>query len=130
MPIDESFKIHLKTQASPQNNSVPNGEIRPGNSSSSVTSSVSKTPSPGTLREDPNTRMDKFCQVRSSFEILRGQPKFKSGRVRRAKLPAKHKSQGLERKNLRLYWREKTLRRLLGSFIRAEKVSGLGAHFH
>ncbi|KAL0273288.1 UNVERIFIED_CONTAM: hypothetical protein PYX00_005994 [Menopon gallinae] len=55
LPIDESFKIHLKTQGN-------NGEVRSANSNSSVTSSVSKTPSPGTSREDPNTRMDKFCQ--------------------------------------------------------------------
>ncbi|KAK6637203.1 hypothetical protein RUM44_007617 [Polyplax serrata] len=58
--IDESFKIHLKTQNNSQVSG--NGEMRTGTSSSSVTSSMSKTPSPGTSKEDPNLRMDKFCQ--------------------------------------------------------------------
>ena len=36
-------------------------------SNSAVTSSASKTPSPGTSKEDPGTRMDKFCQVNNKW---------------------------------------------------------------
>ncbi|EEB19753.1 conserved hypothetical protein [Pediculus humanus corporis] len=60
IPIDESFKIHLKTQNSCLGGN--NGEMRMTTSNSAVTSSASKTPSPGTSKEDPSTRMDKFCQ--------------------------------------------------------------------
>lgn len=65
IPIDESFKIHLKTQNSCLGGN--NGEMRMTTSNSAVTSSASKTPSPGTSKEDPGTRMDKFCQVNNKW---------------------------------------------------------------
>ena len=75
LPLDESFKIMLKTQTAQQHQqmaqrpapiSAPNmagdaGNKMPGGH---VTSSVPKTPSPSQARvEDPEKSLDKFCQV-------------------------------------------------------------------
>ena len=77
LPLDESFKITLKTQTAQQQQhhqmaqrpaptSAPNMAVDAGNKmpGGHVTSSVPKTPSPSQARvEDPEKSLDKFCQV-------------------------------------------------------------------
>ncbi|CAG2062221.1 unnamed protein product [Timema podura] len=65
LPMDESFKITLKTQVAPQSQrAVFPAPADPGRvPGGQVTSSVPKTPSPSHARvDDTEKSLDKFCQ--------------------------------------------------------------------